>query len=80
MENDQSTLSNTTLSNTTWRTILSEICNGNCNKSITSIVNRIEITEREKFVSNNLEKIKDNYSWETILSNYESFMQSCLKN
>ena len=52
----------------------------NCNKCITFMVNRIEIIERKKFIDNNLEKIKYNYSWEKILSNYESFMQSCLKN
>ncbi|MGY8989322.1 MAG: DUF1972 domain-containing protein, partial [Flavobacteriales bacterium] len=52
----------------------------NCNKCITSLVNRIEITERKIFIDNNLEKIKDNYSWEEVLSNYESFIQSCLKN
>jgi len=51
----------------------------NCNKCITSLVNKTEIDERNLFVINNLEKVKNNYSWEKIVSDYESFMQSCLK-
>ena len=51
----------------------------NYNKCITSIINRVEIAQRKEFIANNLLKIKDNYSWEKILLDYESFMQSCLQ-
>ena len=50
----------------------------NCDKCITSLLNKSEISERNQYVSHNIEKIKIKYSWDTIVSDYESFMNSCL--
>lgn len=48
----------------------------NCNKCITSLLNRENIEERDLFISNNQEKIKNKYSWEKILKEYEDFLKS----
>jgi len=50
----------------------------NCNKCITSLLNRETINQRNTFISNNIEKIKQKYSWDKIVSDYESFMISKL--
>ena len=48
----------------------------NCNKCITSLLNRKKIEERDLFVSNNIEKIKNQYSWEKVVKEYEDFLKS----
>ena len=48
----------------------------NCNKCITSLLNRENLEERDLFVSNNIQKIKNQYSWEKILKEYEDFLKS----
>ena len=48
----------------------------NCNKCITSLLNRENLEERDLFVSNNIQKIKNQYSWEKVLKEYEDFLKS----
>ena len=48
----------------------------NCNKCITSLLNRENIEERDLFISNNIKKIKNKYSWKKILEDYEDFLKS----
>ena len=48
----------------------------NCNKCITSLLNRVNLEERDLYISNNIEKIKNQYSWEKVLKEYEDFLKS----
>ena len=48
----------------------------NCNKCITSLLNRENLEERDLFVSNNIQKIKNQYSWQKVLKEYEDFLKS----
>ena len=48
----------------------------NCNKCITSLLNKENLDERDLFTSNNIEKIKKQYSWEKVLKEYEDFLKS----
>ena len=50
-----------------------------CKKCIISLLNQDEINETDIFISNNLEKIKQKYSWHKVISDYESYMISSLK-
>tara|TARA_Y100001933_G_scaffold57610_1_gene57598 strand:+ start:665 stop:1747 length:1083 start_codon:yes stop_codon:yes gene_type:complete len=50
----------------------------NCNKCITSLLNRENLTERDLFTSNNIEKIKNQYSWGKVLKEYEDFLKSMI--
>ena len=48
----------------------------NCDKCITSLLNRENLEERDLFVYNNIQKIKNQYSWEKVLKEYEDFLKS----
>ena len=48
----------------------------NCDKCITSLLNKENLDERDLFTSNNIEKIKKQYSWEKVLKEYEDFLKS----
>ena len=50
-----------------------------CKKCIIPLLNQSEIIERDSFISNNIEKIRQNYSWEKVISDYESYLISSLK-
>ncbi len=50
----------------------------NCDKCITSLLNKESISERESFVSNNIEKVNTKYTWKKILDEYERFIVSKL--
>ena len=51
----------------------------NCQKCITILVNKDLIEKREVYIKNNISKVKAEYSWNSILSEYENFMISKLK-
>ena len=48
----------------------------NCDKCITSLLNKENLDERDLFTSNNIEKIKKQYSWEKVFKEYEDFLKS----
>lgn len=50
-----------------------------CKKCIVPLLNQDRINETDEFISNNLDKIKQKYSWEKVISDYESYMISKLK-
>lgn len=50
-----------------------------CKKCIIPLLNQDEINETDIFISNNLEKIKQKYSWYKVISDYERYMISSLK-
>lgn len=50
----------------------------NTSEEITSILEKDSYPERDGFVSRNLKKIEDKYSWRKIISDYESTMIDCL--
>ena len=50
-----------------------------CKKCIIPLLNQEEINETNGFISNNIEKIKQKYSWKKVISDYESYMISSLK-
>ena len=50
-----------------------------CKKCIIPLLNQEEINETDGFISNNIEKIRQKYSWEEVISDYESYMISSLK-
>ena len=50
-----------------------------CKKCIIPLLNQSEIFERNSFISNNVEKIRQKYSWEKVISDYESYLISSLK-
>ena len=51
----------------------------NCQKCITILVNKDLIEKREVYIKNNISKVKAEYAWNNILSEYENFMISKLK-
>jgi len=50
-----------------------------CKKCIIPLLNQSDIIERDSFISNNVEKIRQKYSWEKVISDYESYLISSLK-
>ena len=50
-----------------------------CKKCIIPLLNQNEMNKTDDFISNNLEKIKQKYSWRKVVSDYESYMISKLK-
>ena len=48
----------------------------NCDKCITSLLEKQNIQERELFIHNNLEKIKKKYRWSKVINEYENFLKS----
>lgn len=50
----------------------------NCDKCITSLLNKELIPEREFFISNNIAKVNSKYTWKKILDEYERFILSKL--
>jgi glycosyltransferase involved in cell wall biosynthesis len=50
-----------------------------CKKCIIPLLNQNEMNKTDDFISNNLEKIKQKYSWRKVISDYESYMISKLK-
>ena len=48
----------------------------NCDKCVTSLLEKENIQERELYVHNNLKKIKKKYTWSQILNEYENFFKS----
>ena len=50
----------------------------NCDKCVTSLLEKENIQERELYVHNNLEKIKKKYRWSKVLKEYENFLKSMI--
>lgn len=50
-----------------------------CKKCIIPLLNQDEINEADEFISNNIEKIKQRYSWRKVISDYERSMINSLK-
>ena len=50
-----------------------------CKKCIIPLLNQSEIIERNSFISNNIDKIRQKYSWKEVISDYESYLISSLK-
>ena len=48
----------------------------NCDKCVTSLLDKENIQERELYVYNNLQKIKKKYTWSKIIKEYEKFLKS----
>ena len=50
----------------------------NCQKCITILLNKDTLDSRDLYISNNIIKVKEKYSWDRIVSEYENFMLSKL--
>ena len=51
----------------------------NCQKCITILLDKDLLDNREVYTKNNISKVKEKYSWNRIVSEYENFMISKLK-
>jgi glycosyltransferase involved in cell wall biosynthesis len=52
----------------------------NTSDEVAKILDSVNKNDYKNFIDNNIEKIKNIYEWETIIDDYEKFLNECLKN